>query len=141
MSDYIVYSDGGARGNPGPAGYGAYICDGQGNPLIEAAGYIDHTTNNVAEYNGLILALETVASLDDAPMVLVRADSRLVVNQMQGNWKIKDRNIAQLVAKAQSIIHPMMVSYEWVPRERNKDADRLANEAMDTKGPIFRKIG
>lgn len=138
MTDYILHTDGGSRGNPGPAGYGAVICSPDGTILYETAGYLPKATNNVAEYNGLILGLETIAQLNPGAYVHVRADSNLMVNQMSGSWKIKDARLAKLADKAHSILAPMQVTYEWVPRDRNKDADRLANEAMDARGSIYR---
>ncbi|WP_432015343.1 bifunctional RNase H/acid phosphatase [Streptomyces cucumeris] len=128
----IVEADGGSRGNPGPAGYGAVVLDpGTGEPLAEAAEYIGTATNNVAEYKGLIAGLRAAHALDPEARVQVRMDSKLVVEQMSGRWKIKHPDMRPLAAEAASVFPSGQVTYEWIPRERNKHADRLANEAMD----------
>ncbi|MFF9591112.1 bifunctional RNase H/acid phosphatase [Streptomyces sp. NPDC014646] len=134
----VVEADGGSRGNPGPAGYGAVVIDpATGETLAEAAEYIGIATNNVAEYKGLIAGLKAAralvpdASADDALRVRVRMDSKLVVEQMSGRWKIKHPDMKPLAAEAGRVLPPSAVTYEWIPRERNKHADRLANEAMD----------
>ncbi|MGV9990167.1 bifunctional RNase H/acid phosphatase [Streptomyces sp. NPDC003374] len=132
MREFIVEADGGSRGNPGPAGYGAVVLDAAtGEPLAEAAEYIGVTTNNVAEYRGLLAGLRAAHALDPAASVRVRMDSKLVVEQMSGRWKIKHPDLRPLAAEAAGVFPPGQVVYEWVPRERNKHADRLANEAMD----------
>ncbi|WP_326612420.1 bifunctional RNase H/acid phosphatase [Streptomyces scopuliridis] len=132
MRQFIVEADGGSRGNPGPAGYGAVVLDGRtGEPLAEAAEYIGIATNNVAEYKGLIAGLNAAKALDPAAGIRVRMDSKLVVEQMSGRWKIKHPDMKPLAAEAARIFPAGQVTYEWIPRERNKHADRLANEAMD----------
>ncbi|MFJ2116706.1 reverse transcriptase-like protein, partial [Streptomyces sp. NPDC087850] len=129
---FVVEADGGSRGNPGPAGYGAVVLDpASGEPLAEAAEFIGVATNNVAEYKGLIAGLRAALALDPAARVHVRMDSKLVVEQMSGRWKIKHPDMKPLAAEAARIFPAERVSYEWIPRERNKHADRLANEAMD----------
>ncbi|MER7723677.1 bifunctional RNase H/acid phosphatase [Streptomyces sp. NPDC096323] len=135
---FVVEADGGSRGNPGPAGYGAVVIDpATGETLAEAAEYIGVATNNVAEYKGLIAGLRAVRALmpdgpaDDGPQVRVRMDSKLVVEQMSGRWKIKHPGMKPLAAEAAGILPASAVTYEWIPREQNKHADRLANEAMD----------
>ncbi|WP_228977355.1 bifunctional RNase H/acid phosphatase [Streptomyces sp. DH12] len=132
LSELIVEADGGSRGNPGPAGYGAVVLDPvSGEALAEAAEFIGVATNNVAEYKGLLAGLRAARELaPDAP-VRVRMDSKLVVEQMSGRWKIKHPDMKPLAAEAARIYPPGQVTYEWIPRERNKHADRLANEAMD----------
>ncbi|MFF2718869.1 bifunctional RNase H/acid phosphatase [Streptomyces sp. NPDC058011] len=132
----VVEADGGSRGNPGPAGYGAVVIDAAtGETLAEAAEYIGVATNNVAEYRGLIAGLTAAKALfPDAgasPEVHVRMDSKLVVEQMSGRWKIKHPDMKPLAARAAAILPPSSVTYEWIPRAQNKHADRLANEAMD----------
>ncbi|OCC09902.1 bifunctional RNase H/acid phosphatase [Streptomyces sp. PTY087I2] len=132
----VVEADGGSRGNPGPAGYGAVVIDpATGEPLAEAAEYIGVATNNVAEYRGLIAGLTAAKALfpdaGDALRVHVRMDSKLVVEQMSGRWKIKHPDMKPLAARAAAILPPSSVTYEWIPRAQNKHADRLANEAMD----------
>ncbi|MGW7224680.1 bifunctional RNase H/acid phosphatase [Streptomyces cyaneofuscatus] len=135
----VVEADGGSRGNPGPAGYGAVVIDAAtGETLAEAAEYIGVATNNVAEYRGLIAGLTAAKALfPDAGAagpgleVHVRMDSKLVVEQMSGRWKIKHPDMKPLAARAAAILPPSSVTYEWIPRAQNKHADRLANEAMD----------
>ncbi|GHG16090.1 bifunctional RNase H/acid phosphatase [Streptomyces filamentosus] len=132
MRELVVEADGGSRGNPGPAGYGAVVLDpATGETLAEAAGYIGVATNNVAEYKGLIAGLRAALDLAPDAAVRVRMDSKLVVEQMSGRWKIKHPDMKPLAAEAARAFPADRVSYEWIPRERNKHADRLANEAMD----------
>ncbi|MFF9347432.1 bifunctional RNase H/acid phosphatase [Streptomyces sp. NPDC014734] len=134
---FVVEADGGSRGNPGPAGYGAVVIDAAtGETLAEAAEYIGVATNNVAEYKGLIAGLRAARALvpdeaADTVRVRVRMDSKLVVEQMSGRWKIKHPDMKPLAARAATILPATAVTYEWIPREKNKHADRLANEAMD----------
>ncbi|WP_406837033.1 bifunctional RNase H/acid phosphatase [Streptomyces sp. AHU1] len=132
MREFIVEADGGSRGNPGPAGYGSVVIDAAGGEtLAERAEYIGVATNNVAEYRGLIAGLEAARDLDATARVRVRMDSKLVVEQMSGRWKIKHPDMKPLAARAAGVLPASQVTYEWIPRERNKHADRLANEAMD----------
>ncbi|WP_053758530.1 bifunctional RNase H/acid phosphatase [Streptomyces sp. AS58] len=132
MREFIVEADGGSRGNPGPAGYGAVVLDGPtGQTLARTAEYLGTATNNVAEYRGLVAGLRAAHALDPAAGVHVRMDSKLVVEQMSGRWKIKHPDLKPLATEAARIFPPGRVTYEWIPRERNKQADRLANEAMD----------
>ncbi|WP_406127322.1 bifunctional RNase H/acid phosphatase [Streptomyces sp. NBC_00989] len=132
MREFIVEADGGSRGNPGPAGYGSVVIDATtGETLAEAAEYIGVATNNVAEYRGLLAGLRTAHALDPAARIHVRMDSKLVVEQMSGRWKIKHPDMKPLAAQAGGVFPPDQVTYEWIPRAENKHADRLANEAMD----------
>ncbi|MGW0610085.1 bifunctional RNase H/acid phosphatase [Streptomyces sp. NPDC002788] len=132
MREFIVEADGGSRGNPGPAGYGAVVSDAAtGETLRETAEYIGVATNNVAEYRGLLAGLRAARELDPAATVHVRMDSKLVIEQMSGRWKIKHPGMKPLAADAARVFPPGQVTYEWIPRDRNKHADRLANEAMD----------
>ncbi|MER7774238.1 bifunctional RNase H/acid phosphatase [Streptomyces sp. NPDC096191] len=132
MREFVVEADGGSRGNPGPAGYGAVVLDAAtGEPLVEAAEYLGVVTNNVAEYRGLLAGLRAARELDPDARVHVRMDSKLVVEQMSGRWKIKHPDMKPLAAEAARVFPPGRVTYEWIPREDNKHADRLANEAMD----------
>ncbi|MEU8725774.1 bifunctional RNase H/acid phosphatase [Streptomyces antimycoticus] len=129
---FVVEADGGSRGNPGPAGYGAVVLDAEtGEPLAEVAEHIGTATNNVAEYKGLIAGLRAAHALDPEAEVRVRMDSKLVIEQMSGRWKIKHPDMRPLAAEAKAIMPPGQLTYEWIPREKNKHADRLANEAMD----------
>src|SRR4051794_13068494 len=128
----VIEADGGSRGNPGPAGYGAVVRDADtGQVLREVAAGIGVASNNVAEYRGLIAGLQ--ASLDlGADDVEVRMDSLLVVNQMSGLWKVKHEAMRPLAAEAAALVRRIgNVRFGHIPRERNTHADRLANEAMD----------
>jgi ribonuclease H / adenosylcobalamin/alpha-ribazole phosphatase len=131
-SRVIVEADGGSRGNPGPAGYGAVVRDADtGQILMERKQFIGTGTNNVAEYRGLIAGLQAAADLG-AAQVAVRMDSKLVVEQMSGRWQVKNETMRKLVREAHELRGRFAaVTFEWIPRERNKDADRLANDAMD----------
>ncbi|MEV6169608.1 bifunctional RNase H/acid phosphatase [Streptomyces sp. NPDC051954] len=132
MREFIVEADGGSRGNPGPAGYGAVVTDAAtGETLAEESEYLGVVTNNVAEYRGLVAGLRAAHALDPAATVHVRMDSKLVVEQMSGRWKIKHPDMRPLATEAGRVFPPGRVTYEWIPREQNKYADRLANEAMD----------
>jgi broad specificity phosphatase PhoE/ribonuclease HI len=128
----IVEADGGARGNPGPAGYGAVVLDaGTGTVLVERGEPIGVATNNVAEYQGLIAGLRAAAEIG-ATAVDVRMDSKLVVEQMCGRWQIKNPGLRPLAAQAAKLVREFdTVSFGWIPREKNKRADALANQAMD----------
>lgn len=128
----VVEADGGSRGNPGHAGYGALVRDPEtGEILVEKAEYLGIVSNNVAEYSGLIAALELAHEIDPQAWILAKMDSKLVVEQMSGRWKIKHADMQRLAARARSVVDPRRVKYQWIPREINKDADRLSNEAMD----------
>ena len=132
MTRFIVEADGGSRGNPGPAAYGTVVKDfATGTVLREIGEHIGTASNNVAEYRGLIAGLEAVRELDPDATVEARLDSKLVVEQMSGRWKIKHPDMRDLALRARGVIPPSNVTYVWVPRERNKHADRLANEALD----------
>ena len=129
----VVEADGGSRGNPGPAGYGAVVRDAAtGDVLAEVSESIGRATNNVAEYSGLIAGLRAAAAITRDADVEVRMDSKLVVEQMSGRWQIKHPDMRPLAAKARETARGLgRVSYTWVPRARNAHADRLANQAMD----------
>ncbi|MEV4057860.1 bifunctional RNase H/acid phosphatase [Amycolatopsis sp. NPDC049688] len=127
----VVEADGGSRGNPGPAGYGAVVKDSDGEVLAERKESLGVVTNNVAEYRGLIAGLTAAAELG-ASTVDVRMDSKLVVEQMSGRWKIKHPDMQPLAEQAKGLAAGFSrVKYEWIPRAENSHADRLANEAMD----------
>jgi ribonuclease HI len=126
-----AWVDGGARGNPGPAGYGAYVTDEDGNVVRELSGFLGVTTNNVAEYRGLLAAL-TLANELEARSLVVHADSELVVKQMNGQYKVKHEKLKPLFLQAQALAARLpKFTIRHVRREQNRDADRLANEAMD----------
>jgi ribonuclease HI len=126
-----AYVDGGARGNPGPAGYGAHIVDDAGSIVAELHGALGIATNNVAEYNGLLAALQW--ALERGVSVLhVKADSLLLVEQMRGNYRVKNSGLIPLYQRARGLVARIgHVTFEHIPREQNKDADRLSNLGMD----------
>jgi ribonuclease HI len=129
----MIYAwiDGGARGNPGPAGYGVHIEDEAGAVLAELHGALGVATNNVAEYNGLLAALRWAIDHGYGE-VHVRADSELLVKQMRGEYKIKNEGLKPLAARARLLMTEFdRVHFEHVRREHNKDADRLSNLGMD----------
>jgi ribonuclease H / adenosylcobalamin/alpha-ribazole phosphatase len=135
----LVEADGGSRGNPGNAAYGAVLKDADsGEVIAERAERIGVATNNVAEYRGLIAGLELYHEYADGADLEVRMDSKLVVEQMSGNWKIKHPSMRPLAVEANRLA-PFGTTYTWIPRERNTHADRLANEALD--GPEGVVIG
>jgi ribonuclease HI len=126
-----AHIDGGARGNPGPAGYGVIIRDADGGVLDELHGALGVATNNVAEYNGLLAALRWAREHGHTE-VHVKADSLLLVEQMRGNYKVKNAGLQPLHAKARLLAYEIgRVTFEHVRRELNKDADRLSNVGMD----------
>ncbi|VEG16123.1 ribonuclease HI [Mycolicibacterium phlei] len=137
----LVEADGGSRGNPGLAGYGAVVFAPDHETVLgEACEAIGHATNNVAEYRGLIAGLAEAARLG-ATEVSVSMDSKLVVEQMSGRWKVKHPDLITLYQQAVTAAMQFeSVSYRWIPRERNKHADRLANEAMDRASGIEPKV-
>ncbi|QYB05212.1 bifunctional RNase H/acid phosphatase [Rhodococcus sp. USK10] len=128
----VVEADGGSRGNPGPAGYGTVVfAAADGAVLAERKDSLGTVTNNVAEYRGLIAGLEAAAELG-ASGVDVRMDSKLVVEQMSGRWKVKHPDMIPLQRRASELARQFgSVTYTWIPRAENAHADRLANEAMD----------
>jgi ribonuclease HI len=139
----LIEADGGSRGNPGPAGYGAVVRDAvTGEVLAERAEGLGVTTNNVAEYQGLIAGLRAAGEVG-AEQVFVRMDSKLVVEQMSGRWKIKNAALIPLALQARDLASAFAtVTYEWIPRANNAHADRLANEAMDAQaGRVNRTNG
>jgi probable phosphoglycerate mutase len=131
----VVEADGGSRGNPGPAGYGALVRDAvTGEVLAERAAGIGRATNNVAEYGGLIAGLSAALELQPDE-VEVRMDSKLVVEQMSGRWKVKHPAMKPLHDEASALVRRLgRVRFSWIPREQNGHADGLANEAMDAAG-------
>lgn len=129
----VIEADGGSRGNPGPAAYGAVLRDAAtGEVIAEAGETIGVASNNVAEYRGLIAGLELLAEHAPAAAVEVRMDSKLVVEQMSGAWKIKHPDMKVLAAQADAIA-PAGTMYTWIPRAENGAADALVNAALDGK--------
>ena len=125
-----AHIDGGARGNPGPAGYGVHIERADGS-IVELHGGLGIATNNVAEYNGLLAALRWAVDHGHR-VVQIKADSELLVKQMRGEYKVKNPGLLPLVARARQLVQQLdRVTFEHVRREQNKDADRLSNVGMD----------
>lgn len=133
MSSLTIYTDGGARGNPGPAGIGAYILDSTGGVLAELHGFLGVQTNNYAEYEAVIRALSwCVTAGYTSHDIQIKADSKLIVEQMSGNWKVKDANLKPQFLKAQALVARCHnVTFTYIPREENGFADALANKGMD----------
>jgi ribonuclease HI len=131
MTEFVAHVDGGARGNPGPAGWGACIRSPDGTVVAELSGFIGSATNNVAEYTGLVETLKWCEA-QGADKVHIRSDSLLMVQQMLGRYKVKSPGLQPLHAKARLVGDRIgRVTYEHIQRDLNKDADRLANAAMD----------
>lgn len=131
-ADFItIHIDGGARGNPGPAGYGAVFTDANGAVLLELSEHLGIRTNNYAEYSGLIAALEKAVGQGHR-QIRVRSDSELMVRQMTGRYKVRSPELKPLYEKARALSRKFeSFEIEHVRREKNRAADRLANEAMD----------
>lgn len=127
----VLYIDGGSRGNPGPAGYGVHIETRDGVVVEELCGSLGTATNNVAEYNGLLAALQWAAARGEREL-LIRSDSELLVKQMLGVYRVKNPGLQPLFTEAKRLVRQFdTVTFQHVRREFNKDADRLANQAMD----------
>lgn len=127
---FKLTADGGSRGNPGPAGYGAVVTE-NGKIIAELFDVIGIATNNVAEYNGLLAGLTHIHQLDAAATVEVAMDSKLVVEQMSGRWQIKHADMRELAKQCRDAHPASLVKYSWIPRDENSHADRLANKALD----------
>jgi ribonuclease H / adenosylcobalamin/alpha-ribazole phosphatase len=139
----LIEADGGSRGNPGPAGFGAVLKDADtGDTIAEAAAGIGRASNNVAEYRGLIAGLELFHEHTPSASLEVRMDSKLVIEQMAGRWRVRHPDMRPLALAAQRLAPPG-TRWTWVPRERNHHADRLANLAMDAaaRGETYRPEG
>lgn len=133
---FTLYADGGSRGNPGPAGAGALVRDEEGTQVVTVSEFLGTTTNNVAEYTAVLRALEELRTLLEeaasTATVDVRMDSQLVVKQMNGEYKIKHPNIIPLAGKVKEVARAFRtVTFSHVYRDQNKEADALANAAMD----------
>ncbi|MEO8330744.1 MAG: reverse transcriptase-like protein, partial [Candidatus Nanopelagicales bacterium] len=128
----ILEADGGSRGNPGPAAYGTVIRDADtGELLFEEGATLGIDTNNVAEYQGLVAGLRAASDINPEAEIEARLDSKLIVEQMSGRWKIKHENMRRLALEAREAFPASQVRYKWVPREQNKAADALLNAALD----------
>lgn len=136
----VIEADGGSRGNPGPAGSGAVLIDSEtGSVLAEIAMFIGVATNNVAEYRAVLAAVDVANEIAPDAELLVRMDSKLVVEQMSGRWKVKNEGMQDLFQSMQKSIGSRKITFEWIPREQNGKADALANEAMDAEKSVVRK--
>lgn len=127
---FRLTADGGSRGNPGPAGYGAVVTE-NGKIIAELFDVIGIATNNVAEYSGLLAGLIHIHTLDAEATIEVAMDSKLVVEQMSGRWQIKHADMRDLAKQCRGAHNPALVTYKWIPRDENSHADRLANKALD----------
>ncbi|MCH8518484.1 reverse transcriptase-like protein [Candidatus Gracilibacteria bacterium] len=127
-----VFTDGGSRGNPGEAGIGVYITDKEGKALERRYKYLGITTNNVAEYTGALYGIKRARELG-ATQIELSMDSKLVIEQLSGNWKIKNEYLKQLAQDIKYHSKGLEITYNWIPREQNSIADELSNKAMDKK--------
>ena len=126
---FVITADGGSRGNPGPAAFGAVVYEND-KIVKEIGAAIGVASNNVAEYQGLIAGLKAANEIDPAATILVKMDSKLVVEQMSGRWKVKHPNMKELVKQAFATHDPKLVSYQWIPREENSHADSILNDVL-----------
>ncbi|MEN2740900.1 reverse transcriptase-like protein [Microbacterium sp. X-17] len=141
MSALVVEADGGSRGNPGVAAGGAVVIDPTSGRVVSEIGvYVGIATNNVAEYNGMIAGLRAAIERDAEADVHVRMDSKLVVEQMSGRWKVKHPDMQTLYRTAQELVASRRVTFEWVPRASNARADAAANESMDLRESFRRDL-
>jgi ribonuclease HI len=132
VTRFIIYADGASRGNPGDAAGGAVVTNADSGQIVAEVGVIcGVATNNVAEYRGMIEGVKAAKKLSPEPDLEIRLDSKLVVEQMSGRWKVKHPDMRELVKHAWEVIGDTPVSFSWVPREDNSHADMLANRALD----------
>ena len=136
---FQITADGGSRGNPGPAAYGAVISE-NGKILAELFASVGVASNNVAEYSGLIAGLEYAHNLDPQAQIDVKMDSKLVVEQMSGRWQIKHPDMREFAKRARDAHPASLVSYTWIPRDQNSHADRLANKALDGEAQSLHSV-
>jgi ribonuclease HI len=130
----IVEADGGSRGNPGIAAGGAVVIDGEtGELLAEVGVFVGIATNNVAEYRGMLAGLQRAYEFDAEASIHFRLDSKLIVEQMSGRWKIKHPDMQVLASEARALIGTKSATFEWIPRLQNARADSAANKSMDRK--------
>ncbi|MFM8869217.1 MAG: reverse transcriptase-like protein [Candidatus Nanopelagicus sp.] len=129
---FVITADGGSRGNPGPAAFGAVVYDNE-KVVKEIGAAIGVASNNVAEYQGLIAGLKAANEIDPAATILVKMDSKLVIEQMSGRWKVKHPNMKELAKQAFATHDPKLVSYQWIPREENSHADSILNDVLDSQ--------
>jgi len=129
---FVITADGGSRGNPGPAAFGAVVYENE-KVVKEIGAFIGIASNNVAEYQGLIAGLKAANEIDPAATILVKMDSKLVIEQMSGRWKVKHPNMKELAKQAFATHDPKLVSYQWIPREENSHADSILNDVLDSQ--------
>ena len=129
---FVITADGGSRGNPGPAAFGAVVYENE-KVVKEIGAAIGVASNNVAEYQGLIAGLKAANEIDPAATILVKMDSKLVIEQMSGRWKVKHPNMKELAKQAFATHDPKLVSYQWIPREENSHADSILNDVLDSR--------
>ncbi len=134
MSTFSIYTDGGARGNPGPAATGIIIKDETNKTIATYGEYLGNTTNNVAEYSALISALKKAKTLGGTK-VICHADSKLVIEQVSGRWKVKEPHLQTLVMEAYKLLQTFTGGYSLrhIPREKNKEADAEVNKVLDQR--------
>ena len=144
MKNIIIYTDGGSRGNPGPSAAGVVICNEKGETMKKYSEYIGNATNNEAEYRAVIFALKKVKALlgkknIETAEIEIRSDSELLVRQLNGEYKILDSKIQPLFLEIWNLrIDFGKIKFSLIPRERNKDADRLVNEELDSQTTVHR---
>jgi probable phosphoglycerate mutase len=135
----VIQTDGGSRGNPGNAAYGYVFLDEAGSVVFENGEYIGVTTNNEAEYQGLVAALKTLSTftkLGEIESLTIKLDSKLVVEQVLGHWKVKEDRLRGYVSEARQLLQNLPFSYILIhiPREQNKLADAIVNKTLDSRG-------
>ncbi len=135
----LIEADGGSRGNPGHSGSGAVVMDmASGEVLAEIGLYGGIASNNVAEYRAMIAGVRRALEIDPDAELHIRMDSKLVIEQMSGRWRIKHPDMAELAAEARELLTGIPVHFEWIPRLDNSRADKLANLAMDARTDLGR---
>ena len=128
----IAETDGGARGNPGIAAAGVVILADSGDTVIKEVGiYLGIATNNIAEYSAIIVALRLVDRINKSAKLTIKLDSKLVAEQMSGNWKVRDAKLGNLFKRAKNLSRNKLVNFQWIPREKNTRSDNLVNLALD----------
>jgi len=140
VTTLVVEADGGSRGNPGIAAGGAVVIDAEGRVVSELGVYVGTASNNVAEYNGLLAGLKAAYERDPEAAVHVRMDSKLVVEQMTGRWKVKHPDMQRLAQEAHAVVAGRRPTYEWAPRLPNARDAKAANEAMDPRESYRRAV-
>lgn len=132
--DLIIEADGASRGNPGDAAGGAVVIDPVTKEVVARAGILcGVASNNVAEYRGMLEGVKCAVEINPAASLHIRMDSKLVVEQMSGRWKIKHPDMQVLAKEARDLLAGTTVTFEWIPREENSRADAAANKALDAK--------